>query len=87
MALDWGMAAVIVVIVIISSMICFTAVDFIQLLFRRLRGFIWPHTRQCVLILWEDMPSDDDGIHDCGVTPNSCLHRSSRGSHITTPRC
>ena len=87
MALDWGMAAVIVAIAIIPLMISSTAADFIQLLFRRLRGFIWPHTTQCESMFWEDMPSDDDGIHDCGVTPNSCLHRSSRSTHITTPRC
>ena len=87
MALDWGMAAVIVAIAIIPSMISSTAADFIQLLFRRLRGFIWPYTTRWESILWDDMPSGDDGIHDCGVTPNSCLHRSSRGTHITTPSC
>ena len=87
MALDWSMAAVIVAIAIIPLMISSTAADFIQLLFRRLRGFIWPHTTQCESMLWEDMPFDEDGIHDCGVTPNSCLHRSSRGTHITSPRC
>ena len=87
MALDWGMAAVIVAIAIIPLVISSTAADFIQLLFRKLRGFIWPYTTQCESMLWEDMPSDDNGIHDCGVTPDSCLHRSSRGTHITTPRC
>ena len=87
MALDWSMAAVIVAIAILPLMISSTAADFIQLLFRRLRGFIWPHTTQCESMLWEDMPSDDDGIHDCGVTPDSCLHRSSRGTHIISPTC
>ena len=87
MALDWSMAAVIVAIAILPLVISSTAADFIQLLFRRLRGFIWPHTTQCESMLWEDMPSDDNGIHDCGVTPNSCLHRSSRGTHIATLTC
>ena len=87
MALDWGMAAVIVAIAIIPLVISSTAADVIQLLFRKLRGFIWPYTTQCESILWEDMPYDDNGIHDCGVTPDSCLHRSSRGTHITNPRC
>ena len=87
MALNWGMAAVIVAIAIIPLMISSTAADFIQTILRRLRGLVWPKTTQCESILWEDMPSDDNGVHDCGVTPAACLHRSSRGNHITVARC
>ena len=87
MALDWGMAAVIVAIVIIPLMISSTAADFIQAISRRLRGLIWPKTTQCESILWSDMPSDSSGIHDCGVAPASCLHRSNRGTHIVAPEC
>ncbi len=87
MALNWGMAAVIVAIAIIPLMISSTAADFIQTLFRWLRGLIWPKTTQCDSLLWADMPSDADGIHDCGVTPAACLHRSSCGTHIIGPSC
>lgn len=87
MALNWGMAAVIVAIAIIPLMISSTAVDFIQTIFRHLRGLMWPKTTQCESILWSDMPSDDDGIHDCGVAPASCLHRNNRGNHILAPEC
>ena len=75
MALDWGVATVIVAVAIISLMISSTAADCVQLLFRRLRGFTWPITTQCESMLWEDMLSDVGGIHDCGVAPDSCLHR------------
>ena len=87
MALDWGMAAVIVAIAIIPLMISSTAADFIKAVLRRLRGLIWPKTTQCESLLWTDMPSDDNGIHDCGVTPAACLHRSSRGTHINSSSC
>lgn len=87
MALDWGMAAVIVAIAIIPLMISSTAADFIQTILRRLRGFIWPKTTQCESILWDDMPSDDNGIHDCGVTPAACSHRGSRRTHIPAGTC
>lgn len=87
MALDWGMAAVIVAIAIIPLMISSTAADFLQATGRRLRGLVWPETTQCESVLWSDMPSDNNGIHDCGGTPASCLHRSSRGTHIVAPMC
>lgn len=87
MALDWGMAAVIVAIAIIPLVISSTAADFIQFLLRRLRSLIWPETAQCESLLWEDMPFDDNGIHDCGVTPDACLHRSSRSTHIIALKC
>ena len=87
MALDWGMAAVIVAIAIIPLVISSTAADFIQVILRRLRGIIWPKTTQCESMLWEDMPSDDNGIHDCGVTPAACLHRNHRDTHIIASSC
>ena len=87
MAVDWSMAAVIVAIAIIPLMVSSTAADFIQGIGRRLRGCIWPKTAQCESLIWGDMPSDNDGIHDCGITPASCLHRSSRGTHIMGPNC
>ena len=87
MALDWGMAAVIVAISIIPLMISSTAADFIHWLLRWLRGLIWPQTIQCESLLWDDMPSDDDGVHSCGTTPSNCLHRSSRGAHVVASKC
>ena len=88
MALDWGMAAVIVAIAIVPLMISSNAVDFLHAVARRLRRLLWPKTAQCASIFWSDMPSDKDGLHDCGVTPDSCLHRSSRSStHIVAPEC
>ena len=87
MALDWGMAAVIVAIAIIPLMISSTAADFLQAVGRRLRGLIWPKTTQCESVLWSDFPSDKDGIHHCGAIPAECPHRSNRGTHIMASEC
>ena len=33
------------------------------------------------------MPSSGNGIHDCGVTSATFLHRSSRGNRILASKC
>ena len=83
------MAAVIVAIAIIPLMISSTATDFLQVIGRFLRSLIWPKTAQCDPLLWSDMPSDSRlGIHDCGLAPAACLHRSNRTSdYLVAPEC
>lgn len=84
MALDWGMAAVIVAIL---TFLWTSSPHFKQTVLPWLRGVLWPETTHCDSLLWSDFPSDDQGVHDCGVTPASCLHRNSRRPHTSAPNC